>query len=301
MSSPNLYIDFFLREQVTEDMIRKFYNMVKPIGFKFEYGGKDTGLCHLISTEDIIQANFDDVVKMMVEKKIYSMNLSHGKDDDFESSLSFRSIENNVTNIGLSVEGFHFSCSDGDEEKTRKNVELTIKFVKAVIEGMNPFFVYACSENHLPENYEKTMHAEIAEKGYVNRLFWINYFSAERIKKLGIEKINEMKAFRKIKLSNGGMLIVLTDNPLYNTKRYPDYYNLSVFPIEKILKWPMTMKIYYNREKPSKDEWESKNKRSIEFYKDNLLTIDSSDKKKIMHIKRKIKELENQEYPYEGM
>jgi len=103
----------------------------------------------------------------------------------------------------LSIDVFFFKNTESGDYTVYKEVyDAFLKFIKTIYLSIKPSYAVADHELDLEGyNYD-----------FINKIFWVSFFSPERVKEIGRERILSAPAYKIEKLKDGSIMLLATKN-----------------------------------------------------------------------------------------
>jgi hypothetical protein len=103
----------------------------------------------------------------------------------------------------LSTDAFFFKNTEsGDYTVSKEVYDAFLKFTKTIYLSIKPSYAVADHELDLEGyNYD-----------FKNKIFWVNFFSPERVKEIGRERLLSAPAYQTEELTDGSIMLLATKN-----------------------------------------------------------------------------------------
>ncbi len=220
MSNPYVHLYFYSNKQLNKLLIEEIVKSCVDIGLKYNNKYWVRGTVNSTTNKPI-----SDAIKEIIK--------SEGSIDFYYDALDALSGEKEVT-VGIfkndinkeiivmvlttSIFLFNYDYKEDINEKKRAalNAELLLELVKSLYQVIQPIYGYWDWDAHIPWMWNYLEDPDIPrqlENLELDRIYWVNFFSPNLVKKIGREKLLSAPSYKTEELKDGGILLMAGSEP----------------------------------------------------------------------------------------
>ncbi len=220
MSNPYVSLYFYSNKQLDKFLIEKIVKSCVDHGLKYNNEYWVRGNVHRTTNKPIIDA-IKDIIKCegLIDFQWDSLDASSG-----EKEVSIGFFKNDINkeliyiNLTTSIFLFNDDYKEDINEKRRAavNAELLLELAKSLYQVIQPIYGYWDWDAHISWTFDYLEDPEIhrqLETLDINKIYWVNFFSPELVKKIGREKFLSAPSYKTEELKGGGILLVASSEP----------------------------------------------------------------------------------------